>query len=358
MNPESKVGDDKNSAGACGSGSGISGASGAIRAAGASGAGAGSSRAYGVRDAGHGVQGGVVEARSMFAFRDVEESLTEYNGDENVEAWLENFNEMADTCAWSAVQRYMYGRRLLRGAAKLAVESTAGVNSWELLGELLRNEFAVELSGRDVHNRLRNRTKQPTESLTEYAYEMRKIGNLGDVDEKSLLAYIVAGVPDDAVNKTVMYSANSFVALKRAFVVYESIKEAQKTTCAMKNAAANRVREQQNVAAPQRVQKRRCGMCGVYGHEAAFCSNKQKGPKCFKCTAFGHISSNCPTNNAGANNSSVQVAEDVAAADGAVVAATYDLPDMHVHAGVFDQKLVALVDTESDVTVLKETIYK
>lgn len=99
---------------------------------------------------------------------------------------------------------------LLRGAAKIAVESTVGFSSWALLREVLLNEFAVRISDREVHDRLRNRKRDKSESLLAYAYSMRKLSNLGTVDEGSLLAYIIAGIQNEPINKAMMYTASTF----------------------------------------------------------------------------------------------------------------------------------------------------
>jgi len=61
-----------------------------------------------------------------FTFRDVEESLEKFSGEggKNYENWIQEFEEIANACNWNEIQKYLYARRLLSGAAKLAVEAS------------------------------------------------------------------------------------------------------------------------------------------------------------------------------------------------------------------------------------------
>lgn len=300
------------------------------------------------------------EQQSELLFRDVEESLEVFAGDgQSVAEWLNEFDGIAEICGWNNVKRYFYARRLLRGAAKLAMESSTGVNTWPLLRNLLNNEFGEQISDREVHERLRNRKKDKSESFSAYAFAMRKLSKLGNVDEKSLIAYIVDGIPDDPVNKTVLYVANTFDALKATFPVYETIKLAQKDAGTNKNSVGSS--KTTNSVSSSRNFKRRCGFCGALSHETPACPDKQKGPKCFKCGEFGHIAPKCQT------RSSTQQAErepetpsDVNESVSQIVTvqvASNELPDMHIQLQLDCKNITALVDTGSDVTMLKESIY-
>lgn len=66
----------------------------------------------------------------VFTFRYVEDSLEEFKDDgQNVVKWLDEFEGISVTCGWGQIQVYLYARKLLKGAAKLAVESGGGVNT-------------------------------------------------------------------------------------------------------------------------------------------------------------------------------------------------------------------------------------
>lgn len=67
-----------------------------------------------------------VDSRSahVLTFRDVEESMNTFSGDDNVnvQSWLSELEEMCDLCDWTDVQRVIYAKKLLRGSAKLFVD--------------------------------------------------------------------------------------------------------------------------------------------------------------------------------------------------------------------------------------------
>ena len=43
------------------------------------------------------------------------------------------------------------------------------------------------------------------------------------------------------------------------------------------------------------IPQKKCHHCGQSDHVKASCPHKEKGPKCFACQCFGHLSYNCPT---------------------------------------------------------------
>lgn len=59
-----------------------------------------------------------VRRSQLLTFRDVEESLETFNGDDKVDVrkWIKDFEEMAVLCEWSDIQKVAYAKRLLRGS--------------------------------------------------------------------------------------------------------------------------------------------------------------------------------------------------------------------------------------------------
>lgn len=164
-----------------------------------------------------------------FAFRDVEESLETFSGESgrNCEDWLQEFEEIANACNWNDVHKYLYARRLLRGAAKLAIEATTGIYNWKSLKEILQSDFKNKPTSMEVHKMLESRKKKYSESLLEYLYEMKQISNKGHVDEESLVSYIIQGIPDTTLNKTILYEARNLNTLKEKFKVYENMQKSR-----------------------------------------------------------------------------------------------------------------------------------
>ncbi|KYN11094.1 hypothetical protein ALC57_16753 [Trachymyrmex cornetzi] len=69
------------------------------------------------------VHGKKSRKNQLLTFKDVEESLETFSGDDKVDItrWLADFEEMAVLCEWSDIQKVAYAKRLLRGSAKLFV---------------------------------------------------------------------------------------------------------------------------------------------------------------------------------------------------------------------------------------------
>lgn len=283
---------------------------------------------------------------SGFSFRDVEEALEEFAGEgQNVEHWLVEFEEVAKTCGWSDVQRYLFARRLLRGAAKLAVESESGARQWSQLKDLLRREFSLKISGRQLHELLSHRTKQSDETFAVYCYSMKKLSMQGDIDEQSLLEYIVGGIVDDPVNKTLLYGATNLDDLKAKLKIYERIKIAQYTnkTKSTDRRGGGQRSMTTNSTNPVAVTAEMVENNNDGGQGPSRNNNRQtsRGPRCYRCGQFGHIVAVC---------NAVEVLQPP-------VVNQIQLPPMYVYAVLNGYNVIALVDTGSDVTVVRENVY-
>jgi len=53
---------------------------------------------------------------------------------------------------------------------------------------------------------------------------MLQIAAQADVDTRSVIQYIIEGIQDDAVNKTILHGAKTIRELKERFTQYEAIK--------------------------------------------------------------------------------------------------------------------------------------
>ncbi|XP_036317746.1 uncharacterized protein LOC118732738 [Rhagoletis pomonella] len=100
--------------------------------------------------------------RSVFTFKDIEESLSQFNGTDAVDIrrWVEEFEEIASAVGWNEVQKFIYSKQLLKGAAKLFIRSERGLVDWETLKKALMDEFGAQICSSEVHKKLRNRKKE------------------------------------------------------------------------------------------------------------------------------------------------------------------------------------------------------
>jgi len=79
---------------------------------------------------------------SRFTLRDVQDSISSFSGTEteDVNHWLSEFDDVAITVGWNNLQRFIYAKQLLKGAAKLYIKSTTGVKGWVELKKALEAE--------------------------------------------------------------------------------------------------------------------------------------------------------------------------------------------------------------------------
>lgn len=191
------------------------------------------------------------------------------------------------------------------------------------------SEFHKEFNSAQIHKELQERHKLDNESSHEYILHMRKIAFLGDIDEKSVIQYIVDGVRGKPEQKIGLYSAKNFTQLKEQFEIYDRI---QKSTTVSRNRVSHQTFSK----------KEHCFNCGSEDHRRSEC--KSNVPKCFKCNTLGHISKNCSFNRQpeGFNIKQVNVAVH---------------RNMLKIASINGVYCKCLTDGGSEVTLMKETMF-
>lgn len=99
--------------------------------------------------------------RTKFSFRDIEESLEKFSGDENknVNEWLAEFENQAKIFHWNRLEMMIFCRRLLKGSAKMFVNSELKPKSWIQLKSGLRKEFLIEVNGALIHKKFVQKKK-------------------------------------------------------------------------------------------------------------------------------------------------------------------------------------------------------
>ena len=167
----------------------------------------------------------------------------------------------------------------------------------------LRDEFRNRLTAADVHRQLAAQTKQEGETLMQFLYRMRELATQGSVQDDSLIDYVISGIQDSEVNKTVLYGATNIVEFKRKLEVYGVINQRMLVEAKNSIRPHGRRSEPYNQLKPsQPVDKSllRCYTCGAKGHLSPYCPDAAKGVKCFACQSHGHRAADCP--NAGRSN--------------------------------------------------------
>lgn len=240
----------------------------------------------------------------LFNFKDIENSIQKFTGDDNltIAKWLQLFEETADLLDWNVMMKFVYAKRLMAGTAKLFLRTVTNIKSWPQLKTALSNEFEQKVSTADIHTMLRNRKKKRDESVRQYVLTMQEIASLAEIDDTDLLYYIVNGIPDSTVNKTLLYAANSLAELKLALQKYEKMKtslvprvtETTSTTSSIDKAEKSTKPQDNTDKNPFR---RKCYNCNEFGHFSADCPKpKRTKNSCYRCGEMGHLAPNCTNN--------------------------------------------------------------
>lgn len=240
-----------------------------------------------------------VTPHGAFNFRDVEESLPQFSGDDNycVRKWLHDFEESADLLEWNDKRRYVYAKRLLVGTAKYFLRTTS-CRSWLELKNALIREFNRKITNAEVHNRLRKRKKEKSESLQRYVLCMQEISSLSSVEESDLIQYIIDGIPGSEQSKLLLYNANTLQDLKvalRKFDKFTSHTSSTSYTSSASNAPVkSRLNHGPNKDDSQVKTNIKCFNCNGIGHMSSACK-KPRRPKgsCFKCGDPEHKAHEC-----------------------------------------------------------------
>ena len=107
---------------------------------------------------------------------------------------------------WDDLQMLVYAKKSLSGIAKLFISSERGIISWQLLKSALISEFKSTISSAELHKMLSERKMAKSESTHEYLLAMKALSLQGDIDDESLIQYVIDGIRNTKVNKKIRYN--------------------------------------------------------------------------------------------------------------------------------------------------------
>lgn len=173
------------------------------------------------------------------------------------------------------------------------------------------------------------------------------------MDVKSMIEYIVDGLPDEKRNKLTLYQATTYDELKEKLKVYKTfLTESAKQDKTSRKAVKNNDGIKNGKDGPEK----KCFNCGGKGHTKVECPDASRGRKCYNCDSFGHISKDCrrpkkqrdpkPTTTGNATNSMTMMC---------VVPEPTNKMNLLITIG--QTNIEALFDTGSPYTVMRRSLY-
>lgn len=278
------------------------------------------------------------EFAPRISINDLEKSMTSFSGDDDyaISSWIEEFEEVSSLMQWNDVEKLIYAKRLLVGTAKLFIR-TSKFKSWDTLKKELEDEFGSKLNSAAIHKKLSTRKMKQNETCQQYLLHMKEISMLGVIEEEALIEYVIDGIQDSEMNKSILYGTNNIKEFRKKLELYAEIKK--KAT--VKNTQQSRNFPAQSTSKGRtQVPTKRCYNCGGTNHQAPACT---KGVKCFKCNNFGHKSPECPNN----TKKTLNIEEDGKKCS---FAPYKDVKVNNIH-------VKALLDTGSDVNLVSESYF-
>jgi hypothetical protein len=119
------------------------------------------------------------------------------------------------------------------------------------------------------------------------------LGSLGDIDEESIIKYIIAGIDDIDSNKIILFGSTGMADFKKKLVIYEEYKNSSTTRIVNKLFAKQATDRKEDDTNFEEFRKNfykylklmliilRCYSCADPGHISRECRNRSVGAKCY-----------------------------------------------------------------------------
>ncbi|UYV77505.1 hypothetical protein LAZ67_15001308 [Cordylochernes scorpioides] len=144
-------------------------------------------------------------------FKEAIEGIPEFDGSEvPIKKWLQEIDDNAILFGWTDLHTLVVAKTLLTGVAKLLLRSQPTVSTWPDLKEAITNEFDNPIDSRNIHILLTKRKNQQYEIYYEYFLNMRELGSQGNLEEAVIIQYLIDGIPDQELNKSILYGSTSY----------------------------------------------------------------------------------------------------------------------------------------------------
>lgn len=289
-----------------------------------------------------------------FSFKDVENSVTKFDGKICIKKWVTEVEQLGKLYDWSDTQILVYAKRSLVGVAEKFIKGEGLVGSWKELKDLLVREFEEVRSLAEILKMLEERVMKKGENVYEYYLELKSLAK-NMVDDKSLMYYVTKGISDR--NKFILYGADNLVEFRKKLRTLESIMEMEKNkwegkkdsegwkkmsnpkSGEMKSGEPSKQKQQQG-------DNNRCFNCGETGHFARECSKapRERG-SCFQCGELGHKIQDCPKKSKQGTGTGVK--------ETALIEPIIPSYEVSVQFSYLNQPIVAMVDCGSPVSFIK-----
>ncbi|UYV64937.1 hypothetical protein LAZ67_3002510 [Cordylochernes scorpioides] len=132
----------------------------------------------------------------------LKEQVKKSHQSENAMFFKEAIEGIPEFDGSSDLHTLVVAKKLLTGVAKLWLRSQPTFSTWPDLKRQSPMNSTTLLT-----------KKQQFESYYEYFLNMRELGSQGNLEEAVIFQYVIDGIPDQEINKSILYGSTSYSKL-------------------------------------------------------------------------------------------------------------------------------------------------
>ncbi|XP_064479068.1 uncharacterized protein LOC135392282 [Ornithodoros turicata] len=198
------------------------------------------------------------------------------------EEWIRKVDDLAGAYDWNDKRKCCYALLKLQGVAKTWYDGVPSpFNTWDEWKEELCKAFPDTASAQRRFREMESRRKMKNESLEEYYYDKLTKARRCKLDDRPCVEYIITGLGEEDSIRAL--GASTF---NRPEDLLCALKRIEERLIGMKSTAGQK---QANLPT-----KKREDVTGSDEASQTQAFDTKKGPRCYNCNGFGHISSKCP----------------------------------------------------------------
>lgn len=214
--------------------------------------------------------------------------------------WISRVDDLASAYGWNDKQTCCYALLKLEGVAKTWYEGVcSSFTSWAEWRDAIQRAFPDTVSSHRRFRDMETRKRHKNETIEQYYYDKLTRCRRCKLEDTVSVEYIIAGLNDPeyarALGPTTFSCPEDLLcALKR---IDDRISSVQQPSARHTSGTQATLNDQKgDVPKKDTVEGRkgpRCYNCNVYGHISSNCPHPQKSPRCTNCKKLGHSTSDC-----------------------------------------------------------------
>ncbi|KAL0111268.1 hypothetical protein PUN28_012872 [Cardiocondyla obscurior] len=222
---------------------------------------------------------------------------------------IADFENTATLFGWTKIQKMIFAKKSLSGPAKMLIESEGVMRTWLQFKTVLIKEFADKINSAELQEMLYKRKFYKDETMV----------SRGKIESEPLNQHVIEGIPDDTNNKLILYGIKTM----------EDFKETERN----KEGAFKKKKAIRKLLTFKKTKEK----------------EQESAIRCYNLSEIGHIALQC--------NAAEEVKAEKKQTTVNTVCVAFNNKRLK-EIMIKDTCLKALIDSGSQVTVMREDVYK